>query len=139
LPNPILELLDFMRYVPQRGENQSPSELRRCVGQAAVFSRYDDAALGAGRYVDMHGVVAGLRNDLQAVRELFDDGARQRRALLRRDQGIDAGQPVSEARAIVHVLSEDYDFVVLEALITVEGAKGVLIVIDDGNFDCYSS
>jgi hypothetical protein len=130
------QALQFVRDVPQRGENEAPGKLRGRVRGGEARRRDHDAVLGAGVDVDMSRAAPGLADEPELGKAL-DQRARKWRARLRQDHRVDVLQPFRETSVILLGIVIDHDLVPLELRVAAQRAERVLVIIDHGDLHLY--
>jgi hypothetical protein len=137
LPLAGLEALDLLRDMAQRGENEPPRQLRGVIRQPRSRSAHHDALFGARGDVNVIDVAAGLADELERL-HLLGRRPGKRRALLQQDDGVRSVQTRRELCGILHRVAVGHDVVALELRKAGERAKGILVVVQNGDFHSTS-
>ncbi len=128
LPGSVLEVANVLRQAPHGGHDQSPGQL--CRGDWVAYALGDrDAALGAGRNVNVAANASGLRDEFE-FGEFFDEGAWDPGAFSDQYDHIDVFQAQRELTDSLDGVRIDLGVVRLQFACTFEFAHSVLIVVE---------
>ena len=135
LPRALLQVRDVLRNPALRGHDQRPRQLGRRDRRTGTFE-HGNSAFGTGFELNMAARFAGLADHAQPGQFIEQLGA-DPGALADQNQGFDFRESASQLSEAAHRVIEYFHLVIGEKTEAIELANGVLIVVQDGNFDWH--
>jgi hypothetical protein len=129
LPGAVLEVADVLRQAAHGGHGQRPCQLGRRHRRAHPLG-HGDAQPRAGLEVDVRAHLAGLGDELQP-RQLFEQRARELRALADQHQHVGVSQPHRQLPDALDRVGEDLGVVRFQPGSAAQLAHRVLVVVED--------